>query len=248
MIIFRLILIISALSPGLLGQENAVEIVRKSNDLLRGVSSYSELRMRIEKPDWSREMRLKMWALEPDFGLVFVISPARDKGNVTLKRQTEVWNWLPSVRRVIKIPPSMMLQSWMGSDFTNDDLVRQSSLVEDYEHTIAGVDTLDGYPCWRIDMIPKPDAGVVWGKVIMWIAKEHYWQLKSDFFDEDGTIVKSMRASEIKNLGGRRLPARLEMVPFDEPGNKTIMIYEELEFDIDIKVNFFSQQNMKRIR
>jgi hypothetical protein len=193
-------------------------------------------------------MRLKMWALEPDFGLVFVISPARDKGNVTLKRQTEVWNWLPSVRRVIKIPPSMMLQSWMGSDFTNDDLVRQSSLVEDYEHTIAGVDTLDGYPCWRIDMIPKPDAGVVWGKVIMWIAKEHYWQLKSDFFDEDGTIVKSMRASEIKNLGGRRLPARLEMVPFDEPGNKTIMIYEELEFDIDIKVNFFSQQNMKRIR
>jgi hypothetical protein len=225
-----------------------VEIVRKSNDLLRGVSSYSELRMRIEKPDWSREMRLKMWALEPDFGLVFVISPARDKGNVTLKRQTEVWNWLPSVRRVIKIPPSMMLQSWMGSDFTNDDLVRQSSLVEDYEHTIAGVDTLDGYPCWRIDMIPKPDAGVVWGKVIMWIAKEHYWQLKSDFFDEDGTIVKSMRASEIKNLGGRRLPARLEMVPFDEPGNKTIMIYEELEFDIDIKVNFFSQQNMKRIR
>jgi outer membrane lipoprotein-sorting protein len=248
MIIFRLILIISALSPGLLGQENAVEIVRKSNDLLRGVSSYSELRMRIEKPDWSREMRLKMWALEPDFGLVFVISPARDKGNVTLKRQTEVWNWLPSVRRVIKIPPSMMLQSWMGSDFTNDDLVRQSSLVEDYEHTIAGVDTLDGYPCWRIDMIPKPDAGVVWGKVIMWIAKEHYWQLKSDFFDEDGTRVKSMRASEIKNLGGRRLPARLEMVPFDEPGNKTIMIYEELEFDIDIKVNFFSQQNMKRIR
>jgi outer membrane lipoprotein-sorting protein len=248
MIIFRLILILSALSPGLFGQENAVEIVRKSNDLLRGVSSYSELRMRIEKPDWSREMRLKMWALEPDFGLVFVISPARDKGNVTLKRQTEVWNWLPSVRRVIKIPPSMMLQSWMGSDFTNDDLVRQSSLVEDYEHTIAGVDTLDGYPCWRIDMIPKPDAGVVWGKVIMWIAKEHYWQLKSDFFDEDGTIVKSMRASEIKNLGGRRLPARLEMVPFDEQCNKTIMIYEELEFDIDIKVNFFSQQNMKRIR
>jgi outer membrane lipoprotein-sorting protein len=248
MIIIRLFLIISVLLPGLFGQENAVEIVRKSNDLLRGVSSYSELRMRIEKPDWSREMRLKMWALEPDFGLVFVISPARDKGNVTLKRQTEVWNWLPGVRRVIKIPPSMMLQSWMGSDFTNDDLVRQSSLIEDYEHTIAGMDTLDGYPCWRIDMIPKPDAGVVWGKVIMWIAKEHYWQLKSDFFDEDGARVKSMRASEIKILGGRRLPARLEMVPFDEPGNKTIMIYEQLEFDIDIDVDFFSQQNMKRIR
>lgn len=228
--------------------QNAGNIVKKSNDLLRGVSSYSLVTMKIIKPDWSREMQMKVWSLEPDFSVVYMTSPARDKGNVTLKRKTEVWNWLPSVQRVIKIPPSMMLQSWMGSDFTNDDLVRESSIIDDYEQSIVANDTIDGLLCWKIQLIPKPEAGVVWGKIIMWISHDSYMQLKSDYYDEDGILIKFMLGSDIKKMDGRLIPAHWEMIPVDKPGQKTVFIYDELKFDIKIDKSFFSQQNMKRVR
>lgn len=228
--------------------QDAREIVKKSNDLLRGKSSYSLVTMKIIKPDWSREMQMKVWSLEPDFSLVYMTSPARDKGSVTLKRKTEVWNWLPSVQRVIKIPPSMMLQSWMGSDFTNDDLVRQSSIIDDYEQSIVTNETIDGLLCWKIQLIPKPEAGVVWGKVIMWISHEGYMQLKSDYYDEDGILIKTMLGSDIKKMDGRLIPAHWEMIPVDKPGQKTVFIYDELKFDIKTNKSFFSQQNMKRVR
>ncbi len=228
--------------------QDAKEIVRLSNEKIRANSSYSEITMKIIKPDWSREMRMKVWALEPDYALVLITEPARDKGTVTLKRKMEVWNYIPSVQRTIKVPPSMMLQSWMGSDFTNDDLVRQSSIVEDYDHTVIAEEKLDSYECYKIEMIPKPDAGVVWGKIIMWVTKQGYLQLKADHYDEDGSLVKTMVGSEIKKLGGREIPSHWEMIPVDKPNQKTVMIYHDIEFNIDINADFFSQQNMKRIR
>ena len=228
--------------------QSAKEIVAKANELIRAKSSYSELTMTIVKPDWSREMAMKIWSLEPEFALVLITEPAKDKGTVTLKRQREVWNWIPSVHRVIKIPPSMMMQSWMGSDFTNDDLVRQSSIVEDYTHVIAGEEKLDGYECYKIEMIPKPDAGVVWGKIITWISKDGYLQLKADHFDEDMVLVKTMTGSNIVKMGGRTIPAHWEMIPHDDPGQKTIMDYKNIKFNIEIDEAFFSQQNMKRVR
>ena len=228
--------------------QDATEIVRLSNEKIRANSSYSEITMKIIKPDWSREMRMKVWALEPDYALVLITEPARDKGTVTLKRKMEVWNYIPTVQRTIKVPPSMMLQSWMGSDFTNDDLVRQSSIVEDYDHRIFGEEELDGRLCYKIEMIPKPDAGVVWGKIEMWITKKGYLQLKADHYDEDGALVKTMLGSQIKTLGGREIPAYWEMIPVDKPDQKTIMIYHDIEFNIKTDTNFFSQQNMKRVR
>jgi outer membrane lipoprotein-sorting protein len=204
--------------------------------------------MTIVKPDWSRTMGMKAWSLEPDYTLIYITEPARDKGSVTLKRKNEVWNWLPSAQKVIKIPPSMMLQSWMGSDFTNDDLVRQSSIVKDYNHKLIGEEKLFGYDCYKIEMIPKPEAGVVWGKIITWIVKEKYLQLKTDYYDEDGTIVKSFNGSKEEKMNGRNIFAHWEMVPLDKPGNKTIMDYQEIKFNIDIDESFFSEQNMKRVR
>ena len=228
--------------------QDAREIVEKANELIRAKSSYSEITMEVIKPDWSRKMRMKIWSLEPDYGLVLLTEPAKEKGMVTLKRKKEVWNWVPSVNRVIKLPPSMMLQSWMGSDFTNDDLVRQSSIVEDYTHAIASEEEMEGYDCYKIDLIPKPEAGVVWGKIITWISKEGYLQLRADYYDEDLVIIKSMIGSEVKKLGGRTIPCHWEMIPHDEPGQKTVMDYLEIEFNIDIDESYFSQQNMKRVR
>lgn len=233
---------------GMLAAQDAREIVKKADELIRANSSYAEMTMQVVKPDWSREMKMKIWSLEPEYALVLITEPAKDKGTVTLKRDKEVWNWIPSVHRVIKIPPSMMLQSWMGSDFTNDDLVRQSSIVKDYEHSIIGEEPYAGYDCYKIQMLPKPEAGVVWGKVITWISKDGYLQLRADYYDEDSTLVKSMLGSKIQKMGGRTIPAHWEMVPVDKPGQKTVMEYLSIEFNIKIDESFFSLQNMKRVR
>jgi len=228
--------------------QDASDIVKKANELIRAKSSKAELSMEVIKPDWSRKMSMKIWALEPDYTIILITKPAKDKGMVTLKRETEVWNWMPSVRRVIKIPPSMMMQAWMSSDFTNDDLVRQSSIVEDYTHKIIGSEEINGYDCYKIHFTPKPEAGVVWGKIISWITKKGTMELRADYYDEDEYIVKSMLGSKVKKMGGRTIPTYWEMVPNDKPGQKTVMEYHSVEFNVKLKKSFFSQQNMKRIR
>ena len=228
--------------------QDAKEIMRMADQLMKSKSSYSELKMTIIKKDWSRTIGMKAWALEPDYAIIYITEPARDKGTVTLKRKKEVWNWLPSAQRVIKIPPSMMLQSWMGSDFTNDDLVKESSKVDDYTHSILRKENYDGYECYVIESIPKPDAGVVWGKIISWISEKEYYQLKAEFYDEDDYLVKTFLGTEIKKMDDRTIPTHWEMVPEDKPGEKTVMIYEKMDFNIDVKESFFSEQNMKRIR
>jgi outer membrane lipoprotein-sorting protein len=227
--------------------QTAVDIVKKANDLLHGLHTYSEISMTIVKPGWSRTVTMKSWALEPDYALVYIESPASDKGNVTLKRKNEVWNWLPSIQRVIKIPPSMMLQSWMGSDFTNDDLVRESSIIEDYTHTLVGSEKFGGVECWKIQLIPKPEAGVVWGKLLLWISKDRYLEMKTEYYDEDSALVKSFIGSDVKDFDGRYLPSHWEMIPVDKPGEKTILDYLSMNFSIHLNPDFFSEENMKRV-
>ena len=228
--------------------QDAKEIVRKSDELVRSKSSYAEVTMTVVKTDWTRTVEMKNWALEPDYALIYITEPARDKGSVTLKRKKEVWSWIPTAQKVIKIPPSMMLQSWMGSDFTNDDLVKESSVVNDYTHTIIGEEKFNGYDCYKIQSIPKPDAGVVWGKLLIWIAKKELFQLKVEFYDEDGFIVKTYLGNEIKEMDGRTIPTYWEMIPVDRPGEKTVFVYNKILFNYDVNESFFSERNMKRVR
>ena len=162
--------------------QDAKEIIAKSDELIKSKSSFAEFTMEIIKTDWTRSFGMKSWALEPDFAIIYITEPARDKGTVTLKRKKEVWNWIPAAQKVIKIPPSMMLQSWMGSDFSNDDLVKESSVVNDYSHSVVNEETFSGYECYVIESIPKEEAGVVWGKLLTWISKEYFFQLKTEEF------------------------------------------------------------------
>jgi outer membrane lipoprotein-sorting protein len=245
--LFSLITLLLFLTATLFAQD-AKEIVRKSDELVKSSSSYAELTMTVVKTDWSRTVTMKNWALEPDYALMYITEPARDKGSVTLKRKKEVWNWIPTAQKVIKIPPSMMLQSWMGSDFTNDDIVKESSVVNDYTHTILGEEKFAGYDCYKIESIPKPDAGVVWGKLLIWVAKNEYFQLKVEFFDEDEFIVKTYLGDDVKEMGGRTIPTHWEMIPIDRPGEKTVFIYNKIQFNYDVNEAFFSERNMKRVR
>jgi outer membrane lipoprotein-sorting protein len=238
----------AAAATGQASVPDATEIVRRADRHLRGNTSFTELTMRLVRPDWSRELTMKSWTRGTRLSLILVTAPARDRGTAFLKRGNEVWNWVPSVERVIKIPPSMMAQSWMGSDFTNDDLVKEASIVEDFTHTILGDTTLDGRACWKIRMIPKPDAAVVWGKVLIWITKQDDLELREEFYDEDGVLINEMRLSEIRRLGGRLIPTVLEMIPRDKPGHRTVLTYRSARFDEPLADTFFSEQNMKRIR
>lgn len=232
----------------LASSQDVEEIVRRADEKFRGTSSQGELTMIIERPSWSRSVSMKNWTLGNDFSLIYITEPAKEKGQVFLKRHNEMWNWVPSIERTIKIPPSMMMQSWMGSDFTNDDLIRESSLVKDYTHKLAGKEKIRGYDCYKIELIPKENAPVVWGKINMWISTEELFWLKGEYYDEDGYLINTEILTDVKKMDDRMMPTRLEMIPAEKEGNKTIMIFNNIKFNIKIDESFFSQQNMRRIR
>jgi outer membrane lipoprotein-sorting protein len=226
----------------------ADEIVQRAQDKANGLSSVGTMKMTIVRPDWSRDVTMKAWSKGTDFSMILITAPASDKGQVFLKRYNEMWNWMASISRMIKIPPSMMSQSWMGSDFTNDDLVRMNSIVTDYTHTIAGTENVEDYDCYKIELIPKPEAAVVWGKVYLWIAKDDYYEMKAEYYDEDGALVNTMLASGVKQMGDRKLPSLMIMIPEDKKGNQTKLEMLDMKFNIPVEDSFFSQQNMKTVR
>jgi outer membrane lipoprotein-sorting protein len=232
--------------PNLASAQDARAIVKAAEERARGKTSIATMTVQIVRPAWKREMGLKTWTQGNEQVLILVTSPARDKGIVYLKRGREVWNWIPAIERNIKLPPSMMSQSWMGTDFTNDDLVKEASIADDYIHTFAGEMTIDGRPCHRIELTPKPQAAVVWGKVILWIDKKDNLMLHGEYYDEGGTLVNTLHASDIKMLGGRLLPGRIEMTPADKPGNRTVMLYSALTFDTPLSDGLFTTQNMSK--
>jgi outer membrane lipoprotein-sorting protein len=227
---------------------SAQEIIEKMDDNSFGGRLKTNMKMTIIRPKWSRTMELKSWADGNDFSLILVTSPAREKGITYLKREKEMWNFQPSIDRTIKMPPSMMMQSWMGSDFKNDDLVRQSSVVIDYSHKLLTNEKIEGLDCYKIQLIPHEDAPVVWGKVLIWVDVKNFLQLKSEFYDEDDELVNTMLGKDVKVMGGRTLPSKLILIPADEEGNKTIMEYLSMEFNAKFEDRFFSTQNMKRVR
>ncbi|TNE47902.1 MAG: outer membrane lipoprotein-sorting protein [Bacteroidetes bacterium] len=228
--------------------QDAKEIVRKTDEKARGNSSIAEMVITTERPKWTRSMDLKVWGKGTDYALILIQSPAKDKGVSFLKRKNEVWNWLPTLERTIKLPPSMMSESWMGTDFTNDDLVKEASIVQDYHHKLLGSETRAGRDCYKIEMIPKPDAAIIWGKLLIWIDKKEYIQLRTEFYDEDGELVNTMVGYDIENLGGRMLPTRMEMIPADKKGHKTTILYKTMKFDAPIADSFFTTHNMTKVK
>lgn len=229
-------------------QETAQQIIEKMEDQMRGTSSYFEMTMTTVRPRYTRDVTMKTWSKGENFSLILITAPARDQGTAFLKRQKEIWNYVPNIDRMIKMPPSMMSQSWMGSDFSNDDLVRESSTITDYQHSILREEVFQDRNCWVLELIPKPESSIVYGKVLLWVDKQHFIQLKVENYDEDGSLVSTMIFSEVKQMGGRTIPSLMEMVPADKPNQKTVIRYAEARFNIPIEESFFSLQNLKNIR
>ena len=249
-IIILLILLQGLGSNALFAQTmTASDIVRKADEKFNGEkSSYSVMSMTIIRPGWQRTVEFKNWSLGREFALTLITAPSKEAGQNFLKRGSEMWSWNPSISRLIKLPPSMMSQGWMGSDYTNDDILKESSVVSDYVHEIIGEESIQGSMCFKIKMTARENASIVWGKQIRWIDKKDFLLLKAELYDEDGFLVRTETGSDIKLLGGRTIPSRIEMVPAEEPENKTLVEIREIKFNIAAEEGFFSQQNMKRVR
>ena len=248
--IISLILIRGCLINNLFAQEiSATDIVRKADEKFNGEkSSYSVMSMKVIRPEWQRTIEFKSWTLGKDYALALITAPAKETGQTFLKRGSEMWSWNPSINRLIKLPPSMMSQGWMGSDYTNDDILRESSVVTDYVHEIVGEENIDGRVCYKIKMTARENASIVWGKQVRWIDKKDFLVLKAELYDEDGYLVRTETGSGIIIMDGRTITSKIELVPEDEPENRTLVEIREIKFNIPVEENFFSQQNMKRIR
>jgi outer membrane lipoprotein-sorting protein len=229
-------------------EKTAKEIIQIADEKNRGETSQGAMAMKIIRPDWERTVEMKSWSKGDDYFLIYITAPAKDKGQVFLKRKKEMWNWVPSIERMIKIPPSMMMQSWMGSDFTNDDLVKQSSIVKDYTHELEGEEEIRGQSCYKIILIPLPDAPVVWGKIIAWVTIDGYNLWKSEYYDEDEFLINIENAYDIKSFGDRELPSKIEIQPADEPEKKTVLLLKDVIFNKPIDDSYFTQQYMKQVR
>ena len=240
-------LLLAALAPAPVAAQTDPEvlaIIDEVDRLMRGESSTGRMRMEIDTENWSRSLEMQVWSLGTEYSLIRVESPPREAGTATLKVENEVWNYLPRADRTIKIPPSMMLGSWMGSHFTNDDLVKESRIIEDYDIVISFEGERDGDEIWEFALTPKPEAPVIWGRIEQAIRKGDRMPLWARYFDEDGTLSRTITFSDFGPMGGRTVPARTVIEPADGD-ERTVVIYLELEFDVGLEESFFSLRNLR---
>jgi outer membrane lipoprotein-sorting protein len=220
------------------------EIIEKIDELYRSKYSYSELEMTIITPHWTRTLTMNVWTEEMDKTFIRITSPKKEEGVATLRIETEMWNYLPKTNKVIKIPPSMMMSSWMGSDFTNDDLVKESSMKDDYTYEFTEVENAQP-DIYYIKLIPREDIAVVWGKIIIAVRKDDYLPVWEKYYDEKGELMRLLNFSDIKRFGDRQLPSVMEMVPQNKKGHKTIIRYIKADFDSKVDKNIFSLRNLR---
>jgi outer membrane lipoprotein-sorting protein len=227
--------------------ENAREIVRAAWEHWRGATSEGEITMTIHRPDWERSMSMKAWTRGQKRSLVRVTAPRKDAGNATLMIDDSMWTYSPKVNRVLKVPSSMMAQSWMGSDFSNKDVSRADSIVDQYDHTLLEKETSEGHTVYVIESIPHEDAAVVWGKEILKVRDDNVL-LAEDFYDQDGKLVKSLRSTKVGRMGGRALALVQRMEKLESEGEWTEIVIEDMRFDLDLPDSLFTRSNLRNPR
>ena len=225
---------------------DARAILDKIDDLYRSQSSKGEITMKITTENWTRTLKMEAWSKGEDKTLIRILSPKKEKGMATLRNGNDIWNYMPKVKRVIKLPSSMMSDSWMGSHFTNDDLVKESRMADDYSYKISFKGTKKKEKVTEISCIPKKDAAVVWGKIKVRVRQKDLMPLKIFYYDEDMHLARTLIFSKIKTMGGRKMPARMTVKPADKPDESTVITYTEMEFDIKLKDDIFSLRNLKK--
>ncbi|MCP4656170.1 MAG: outer membrane lipoprotein-sorting protein [bacterium] len=238
--------IIAVPVPGEETASDVQEILDRVDDLFRGDASRGEMSMTITTAHWQRTLSLAFWSRGEDESLMRILAPKKEKGTATLRVGTNLWNYLPKVKRVIKLPSSMMSASWMGSHFTNNDLVKQSRMADDYRFEQSFAGERDGEEVIEITCLPGAEAAVVWGKVEVRVRRGDYLPLRISYYDERMELARTMIFSEFRPLGGRLLPAKMTVVPADEPEERTVVEYHAIDFDPKLDDDVFSLHNLRR--
>ena len=220
-------------------------ILNNVDDIYRSNASHGILTLSVKTSNWQRSLTLEQWSKGNDMHLLKVLKPKKEKDLATLRVDKNVWNYMPKVKRVVKIPSSMMSSSWMGSHFTNDDLVKQSRMVIDYDFSITYEGLRDGVDIVEISCVPKKNAAVVWGKVEVIVYRNDFIPLRIVYYDEDLKLSRTLKFSNIQVLGGKKIPLQMKMVPTDEPEESTAILWEKIDFDLAIKDDFFSLRKLQ---
>ena len=222
-------------------------IVKRMDELYRSETSQTNMEMQIVTPHWERTLALEVWTQGMDKTFILITSPKKEKGVATLRIGNEMWNYLPKTNKVMKVPPSMMMGSWMGSDFTNDDLVKESSMLDDYTYElITPADALPDH--LYIELLPKEDSPIVWGKLIVAIRVSDQIPVWQHFYDETGRLTRVMNFKEIKSFNGKTIPSVMEMIPQNKGGHKTVVRFVDAEFDKGIDEKVFTRRNLQKRR
>ena len=245
-------LVAGLLAPGVtLARDDAAldarTIVTRAIEHWRDVSSYSVFDMSIHRPDWERTLRMRIWTQGLKSSLVRVISPPKDAGNATLIKNDEMWSFTPKINRIIKIPSSMMHQSWMGSDFSNNDVSRSDDIIDQYDHKLIKTEQQDGHSVYTIESVPHEDAPVVWGKEILRV-RDDFVMLAHDFYDQEGRMVKRMRSSDIREMGGKTVAAVERMTQVEKPQEWTEIRLLEARYGIKVPPTTFTLSNLRNPR
>lgn len=228
-------------------QTDARSIVKGAIDHWRGVSSVAEMTMVIHRPDWERTMTMRAWTKGEKKSLVRVLEPKKDRGNGTLTDDNNLWSYSPRVNRVIKVPSSMMGQSWMGSDFSNKDIAKSDEIVDEYSHNLLSTEESDGVTIYEIESIPHEDAAVVWGREVLRVRSD-FVLLTHSFFDQDGELVKRLETLAIETMGGRTIAQRQRMHEVDTPDEWTEVSVNTVEYDVELSDSLFTLSNLRNPR
>lgn len=235
------------LSPSMAQEPDAAQLIRDTMDHWRGLTSYSDMTMTIHRPDWERSMTMRSWSKGDKLSLVRVVEPKKDAGNGTLTNDNNMWTYTPRINRIIKVPSSMMSQSWMGSDFSNKDISKSTDLIDQYDHELVGREERDGHVYYTVSSVPHEEAAVVWGKEVLTV-RDDYVLIEQQFWDQDGVLVKSMQTLEVEEMGGRAVARVMRMAKVDTPGEWTQLTANSIEFDLDLPENLFTLSNLRNPR
>ena len=227
------------------GKLTAREILDKVDDTYRGASARGQMRMKVVNPNYRRELVMDFWSQGKEKSLVRIVEPRKERRTATLKNGNNIWNYLPKVNRTIKIPSSMMGGSWMGSDFTNDDLVKEHRMADDYKPRVTFDGKRGNQKVIEITCTPKPRAAVVWGKLLVTVRADDHLPVKIEYFKENGGLARRLTFSNYQTLGGRLVPTTMTMIPLDKRGHSTVVTYEKLEFDVNLPKNLFSVARLR---
>jgi outer membrane lipoprotein-sorting protein len=222
------------------------KILNNVDDLYRSNASHGILTLSVTTVNWQRTLTLEQWSKGEDKSLFKILKPKKEKGLATLRVDKNMWNYMPKVKRVVKIPSSMMSSSWMGSHFTNDDLVKQSRMAEDYTFSITFEGMKDGKEIIEVTCLPNKEAAVVWGKVEVVVYADDYLPLRMIYYDEDLLLSRTLEFTNIELMDGKMIPTKMNMIPIDEPGESTTVKWEEIQFDVAIDDDFFSLRKLQQ--